>query len=76
MLRGPEFISTENAERFARFRDLQDQGDLKARALEIGNPNLMNSAGELCLGRPLDRRMLAIIVDQQLIVDVEFCSVI
>src|SRR5258706_11674583 len=71
MQRRFEFVRAEDSERGSGRRHSQDQSDLKTRPLEIGDANLVDSAGEGNLACPFFRRMLTVVVDDELIVDIE-----
>ena len=71
-----EFIGAENAEFLSSGGDFQLQGDLKPRPLEVGDAKTVDAARQVYVASLFQRRMHAIVIDNDLVVNVEFGAVV
>src|SRR5580692_5495424 len=63
-----EIVRVERAEISALRRNLQNQGDFKARSLKIGDANPVHAARKSYAAGGFDRGMLPVVIDHQLVI--------
>jgi len=71
-----EFVGAEDAKFLSGASDFQLQRDLESRPLEVGDADAVDASGQVYVASLFQRRMHAVVVDDELVIDVKLGPVV